>query len=610
MRPQIRPGIRCVPLSDGALLHGDHGTCTLKGAQAAEWLSRLTPHLTGERTLDQLVHGLPSEHRAHVVRLVGALAEEGFVLDAAEEEPHGLTEGDLDAYAAEIAFIRYRLPSAERRFERLRQARIALTGHGPVLLALLESGLACGWLQVIVDAPVGETGALAAAVERARRDGGQRVCFGEAALTAEGADVVLQVADDRANLLATAEVLRGLDVSLGQILVNREEAWIHPVAPAEAAHWCWRRLGSVPQPDGCKPEVASTPDLLTGAVPGLLGARLALSCFSHLTGLAPPEERPTRIDLLTLDSSRHRVMPLEAEPSRFDDGDVRSMVEKLASADPIGPDELLERTTACVDPRTGLFGRLDEDALPQMPLTLCTGEVRPTDGPPARVIGWAADLTTARVRTVLAACAAYGALTARAGIGFEIHTGRTRHVAAPKYPAGLPLHGYGAGLTWDGAVGAALRSRAEEVVAGMLSEWQGRPVSLRPGDLDDPESASLLNLLKAAGDIPSVIDLGEVLGLPAYLVRTSGPDIVSCGDTEVTALRDGLERTVLAWQVRSAGLPEHAAAPRPWWSGDGRPRWRAIAEALEAVGRTPVVIPLACESAPTPFTVRVELCVD
>ncbi|MCA2221929.1 hypothetical protein [Nonomuraea aurantiaca] len=116
-----------------------------------------------------------------VVRLVETLAGQGFVVDAADEEPHGLSECERRIYAAEIAFIRYRLGSAERRFERLRQARVTLAGHGPVLLALLEAGLISRWRQVRVTAPTEEVAKLEQAAARARRDEAQQPAYADPA---------------------------------------------------------------------------------------------------------------------------------------------------------------------------------------------------------------------------------------------------------------------------------------------------------------------------------------------------------------------------------------------------------------------------------------------
>lgn len=209
MRPRFRGDVRCVPSDDGVYLHAGHGACRVKGGRAAESLRRLIPRLTGERTLDELTAGLDGAQGVRVRGLVGSLVEAGFVVDAQDDDPHGLSREELETYSVEIAFVRYRLASAERRFERLRQARIALRGSGPVAEALLHAGLQSGWRNVQVHAPEGEVRALKAAADRALRDARQSVSFAPPDAAPAAPDVVLDVSTDRNELLAAARALIG-----------------------------------------------------------------------------------------------------------------------------------------------------------------------------------------------------------------------------------------------------------------------------------------------------------------------------------------------------------------------------------------------------------------
>lgn len=52
MRPRLRDDVRYVKCPEGVYVHALGGACTLKGERSYEWLSRLAPYLTGERTLD------------------------------------------------------------------------------------------------------------------------------------------------------------------------------------------------------------------------------------------------------------------------------------------------------------------------------------------------------------------------------------------------------------------------------------------------------------------------------------------------------------------------------------------------------------------------------
>ncbi|WP_433518723.1 hypothetical protein ACQP2T_26430 [Nonomuraea sp. CA-143628] len=690
MRPRLRDDVRYVPSDEGAYIHADHGACTLKGAQAYELLKKLAPYLTGEHTLTELVAALPADRRLMVVRLVETLAGQGFVVEAADEEPHGLSECERRIYAAEIAFVRHRLGSAERRFERLREARVTLAGHGPVLLALLEAGLVSGWRQVRVAAPAEEAAKLEYAAARARRDEAQRVRVDTAQPLWADADVVFQIGTETADLLATAQACPA-GASLGQILLRPTEAWIVGPGPAAPAISCWLRLGGLPHHD----EHDDGTDLLAGPVPAVLAAQPALSCFAHLTGLAEGQQghaTATRVDLHTLEMRRHRVVPwVSAVPYRegregsapgvlLDGADgLRATVERLQAAEPISPEELLERATRYVDPRTGLLGTLDEEDLVQVPVSVCRAVVSdprrilPSWAPAPRVVGWGRDRRTARVRALLAACATYGVLTAENAEtwGLEPLTGRPRRVPAPSFTVGgRPPIGVGAGLSWAAALAAGLRSHAEvlllsiQALAGPCSHAEmpldtdattggcshtevlpethasvggcshtevlpdahasaGRSsmpdtdarvgARVSPEDVADAEAAHLLALLRTAGERLEIRDLTGVLQIPAYAVAYGSAISVACATTPGLALRDAVERALLAWQARTARQPAYADPVPSWWAGEEPPEWKLLAEALQAAGHVPVVVPMHHDAAAAellPYVVRVVLCDD
>ena len=658
MRPRLRDDVRYVPCDEGAYVHADHGACTLKGAQAHEWLEKLVPYLTGEHRLAELTAGLPADRRRMVVSLVETLAAHGFVVDAADEEPHGLSAYERRIYAAEIAFIRYRLASAERRFERLRQARITLAGHGPVLAALLEAGLVSGWRHVRVVSSAGEAANLEQVAARARRDEEQRVRVDTEPLSGD-ADVLLQVGADVAGLLATAQACAA-DVVLGQILLCPSEAWIVGPGTAAAAVSCWRRLAGLPYGDADDDGT----NLLTGPVPAVLAAQPVLSCFARLTGLAESREHLTasRVDLHTLETRRHRVVPWTPGARRGATSDegrtspavglreagLRTTVERLQAGAPMSAEALLERATQYVDARTGLLSTLDEENLVQVPVPVCRATVsdprrtRPGWAPAPQVVGWGRDRRTARVRAVLAACATYGALAAADAEtwgpetwgpetwGIELLTGRTRQVpaisaaAAAGWP-GRPPIGVGAGLSWATALASGLRSHAEALqrthaeallcshAEALLSTHATADVRVPPEGMADSQVVRLLELLRTAGEQPEVRDLTGVLRLPAYAVACGSAVSVACATTPVQALRDAVERALLAWQARAAGQAAYADPVPLWWAGEEPPECEVLAEALQRAGQVPVAVPLHHDAAAAellPYVVRVVLCDD
>ena len=493
MRPRLLPDVRFVRYAEGVYVHGDLGACTITGEHSYEWLSRLAPYLTGEHTLGELTESLSDERRELVEQLVGALAEQRFVADARDERPHALDDEERDVYAPEIAYIGYAHDSAEHRFERLRKARIAVAvtgtagageedegteGIGPVVAALIEAGLGSGWRDVRVTGV--PAAGLSAAVEAGRRDAAQQVLACEE--VPGDADVVLHVhqGEDSAALTRISEqrsqAAHGKTAhgktAHGQVWVRGDEAWLTPVSDAAAAPY-WRRLAGWPptqeEPGTC---------LLTGPVPMVVAAQAALSCFEYLTGLAgnPADESTgdtstsgksatnksaenitedhaadlvmTRVDLRTLDTSRHRPRPLRLRPTAAAvtvGAGLRRLARRLLGAGCWSADcrhadywsarllgtggaapaaasatagDLLARAAGFIGQRTGVLGELDEGGLVQVPWRVCAATISdplgvlPSWAPAPKVFGWGPDRETARVRALLAGLAGYQALLA------------------------------------------------------------------------------------------------------------------------------------------------------------------------------------------------------
>ncbi|MFI9813823.1 hypothetical protein [Saccharothrix variisporea] len=561
MRPRLRADVRYVKSSEGVYVRGSAGACTLTGGAAYEWLDRLAPFLTGEHALDDLVAPLKSEQRDVVEHLVRSLLDQQLLVDARDDEPHSLTEEEQRVYAPEIAFLRYATDSAEHRFERLRSARVALVGHGPVLAALLEAGLRSGWRRVeVCTDDVVPPGAV--------RDSAQEVVVHTG--PPSDPDLLLCVSDRPMELDAKA---------VGLVLVGGAEAWVTAVGPPERVVACTRRLGSLHDSDE---------DLLTGPVPGIIAAHVALSCFRHLTGTAAEEPVLTRIDLRDLSARTHRPLPYAfTEPVRTD-----------AVADTDRVDERL------VDERVGVLRALDEDDLPQVPLAVCRATVSdpeavlPGWAPLPQVVGWGVDRDRARWHTALAALATYGSLVDRGGERVDLLTGRP--CAMPAVNAQAPYRapvGVAAGRSWGDAVAAGLRAHCEALVS--RSDEPGRPCDPETvvRSSGDERTVELLRLLRAA-DVPvEVADQGDVLGVPAFVFRVAGESVVTCAATAVEALRDGLERVLLRRQCGPQAVITRWVAEGDGLPAADDPRCRSLATALRRAGRTVVAVPLVADDA-------------
>ncbi|WP_181615139.1 hypothetical protein [Nonomuraea soli] len=646
-RPRLREDVRFVECPDGAYVHSSFGACTVRGPQAYAWLTRLAPALTGERTLGDLTSGLPDDKRGMIERLVGTLAEQRFVVDARAALPHGLTLEEQTAYAAEITFIGYALDSPELRFERHRRSRLVLAGSGPILEAVLESCVSTGCRDVLVIC--GGPRDLDRVAEAARRDPAQRVRFQQEADLGE-ADVLLQVSTEVEELKAGARAAAEAGVVVGQALVRPDEVWLSPIGSPHTES-AWLRLSGL---DGARPPAAVTDDLLIGPVPSVVAAMMSLARFSYLTGLDPvPARALTRIDLRTLDTSAHAFLPFaaatrpavdqahgpprpteerrpaatwptegERPAARWPTEDERPAATRLAEGErpavtwPTEAErsaaawpaegerpaaDLLAAAGELVDSRTGVIGVLDEQELSQTPLSTCRAIVSDPYGIGGDdvVYGWAEDRAGARLRCLLAALAAYGTravpLDAEVVWGVELPSMRPRAVAVRELPAEAA-----AGLTWAGAVTAALLALGEARLAAAL------PAELPFFPL--PEDDPLVKQLTLAGELPEVGDATAAAGFPAYVWSVPGePPLVSTGLTSRAALRDGLERVLLRWQHGVIWERSHRWGDDPSITRDDLDR---LAKALPG---TPVVVPLHHDrdvARILPHLVQVVICDD
>ncbi|WP_280469469.1 hypothetical protein [Nocardia brasiliensis] len=593
MRPRLHPAVRYVACPDGVYLFGDRGARTLRGARAFDWLSRLEPYLNGAFELDELTAALPAEQRSTVEGMVTALHEHGFVTDAQDALPHQLSDADLRIYEREIAFLACAIDAPEHRFQRHREARVTVLGAAGterVVSAVVAAGVRSGWAHVRV-ATAGPEAELMRAVDAARRDEHQRV-----SLTPDpelrDTDVVLQIADTTAELTSFAQ--RCPDhVALTQLLLGSEEAWITETsAPADTS--CWKRLRA-----NRKGATAPGPNRwLTGPVPAILAAHLVLGVFRHRTGLAalpaptPGGPRVTRMDLRTLDMTVHRVTPISAV-AEHDSRSPAPLGNQIASS----PDELLTKAAMLVDEHTGVLSAFGEGDLPQFPLSLCRAVVSdpaaviPSPAPLPAVTGWGPDQHTARTRTVLRALAVHAWLTAPAISAVDLVRGEL--IAPPVLSAHDRANpratGVAAGLTRSDAIEWGLRQQCEALLAQRRAEWTARsPLADARTPLDD-NGIRLLHQLGVVGGETTVLDLSDILGVPAYAVRTAhGHEVVSCATTAPDALRDGLERALLAWQ----GHPDTCAAAAGTSENPD-----LLAKALHESGFTAVAVELADELA-------------
>jgi hypothetical protein len=186
--------------------------------------------------------------------------------------------------------------------------------------------------------------------------------------------------------------------------------------------------------------------------------------------------------------------------------------------------------------------------------------------------------------------------------------------------------GAAAGLTWTGAVSAALRQHCEVLLTRRLAVADRPFPMLDLAHLTNERVFRLLRLLAAAREQTEIYDLRDLLRVPACAVLAGGVTVaISCGTTMINAVATGLERALLSWQARHAAQPDYAPPVVPQLAE----RLRApavspspateeiettiLVDALQAAGQTPVVVPLDHDVEATrilPYVVQVVLCRD
>jgi len=433
VRPRLRHDVVFAESADGVFLrHSDNGF-VLKGKSAYRLVSTLTPHLTGEHTVDELCAGLGDAQAAMVTSTIRTLLDRGFVRDRKREDDAVVPAEVVARFQRQISFIEHYVDGALGRFAAFRASRVLLVGHGEVVdaaaLALLRNGL--------------ERVHLASA-------GSPRV-HAEAAATADAgvpAEVVADVDADPAEFdlvlvcgdavgagtvasLARRTAAGSADTVMLPAVVVGRTAVVGPLVRAEQTS-CWfcamlRIGGSVDGPRAAalwrELTMCTTPATpsITGPAAALIGNALAFDVFRIRTGcLAPEAERAVlTCDLDTLESRRGILLrhPLCTDCADQADSDATAEPSAVTPDDltpaaaPDGDPSTGDPYTLLIDDRIGLLGGYTDGPLPQSPVR--AGRVRLPDptgaGAASRdVTGFSLDTTlAARDRAVARAILSY-----------------------------------------------------------------------------------------------------------------------------------------------------------------------------------------------------------
>jgi putative thiazole-containing bacteriocin maturation protein len=129
----------------GVYLRNNVTSVRMEGSTIEKWLEKLIPMLDGSLTLSEITNGLPEPYKEQVYKITDVLFENGFVRDVSQDLPYELPDHILKKYASQIEYINHLKDSGAHRFQKYREAKIAVISSGNLLCSLvgslIESGL-------------------------------------------------------------------------------------------------------------------------------------------------------------------------------------------------------------------------------------------------------------------------------------------------------------------------------------------------------------------------------------------------------------------------------------------------------------------------------------
>jgi hypothetical protein len=144
-RPQFKSDAFYFPTPTQTFVNSSLGWGTLEGNSIGHVLNALAPHCVGTITLGQLLHGLDKQQISALTNFLKLLHERGLLRDARENEPHSLSDSELNIYTARINVIDAHTSSAAKRFQKYRETKMLVTGSELLLQAfihvMLDSGI-------------------------------------------------------------------------------------------------------------------------------------------------------------------------------------------------------------------------------------------------------------------------------------------------------------------------------------------------------------------------------------------------------------------------------------------------------------------------------------
>ncbi len=394
MRPKLPQDTIFLPSEEGVVFRRAGRTLALKGKGVFQLITKLTPHLRGETSLDALTAGMPGNRAMIVENLITTLVTEGMLINHSKADEDELSRVEKDVFRSQIEFLEHLTGNPCSSFRRFREARIVLYGSGLPLAALASSLIRNGARNLSFDtsilakqwaADLGE-----ALAEMSKRGvecsvSGHPLSPLDAPPAIGRSDVVCYASDaDEIDLLLQLNRRFRQSATLffpGVRLGNAVH--LGPVV-SEVNHLCWecallRYTDQCPSAEAgelWKHAVLKTPvhtDPWPESTPfmRIFANTLGFHVFRHLTGLASDAASILSLDIMTLESKTTPLLPhpqcrlcgrrkREASPiaavKTYSDEPLEVWNEQIHAIEPL------------VDERFGVFGSFQDDAILQTPL--------------------------------------------------------------------------------------------------------------------------------------------------------------------------------------------------------------------------------------------------
>ncbi|MBS2967884.1 bacteriocin maturation protein [Metabacillus sp. KIGAM252] len=535
MRLKVNRDTVFIPDPSGEVyFRNNRSSFQMEGSTISQWIEKLMPMFTGDRSLDELTAGLTPAYRDRVYEIAGVLYNNGYLRDVSEERPHQLPEQVLRHFGSQIEFLDGFGGSGAAKFEDFRKTKVLAAGSGPFFVslvsALLDSGLPKFHMRMTDMAP-SDRERIRELVEEARKYDQEAAVEEIPSQSWQEAvqpyQTILYISEDREELTA----LRQICESEGKILIPaiflENEGIAGPVLHPEMNGDVESVIKSV---HTVSDERLNPPSPTAAA---MLANLIAFEWLKEATGLKAAEDRQFYLlNLETLEGSWHSVTPhLKKKASVTPAVHIRERIERE-------PDQKLGywliSFSELTSPQTGIFHAWEEGELTQLSLAQCrvqavhpeTGEILP------EIVCAGINHEEARRESGLAGIEAYASCL-------------------------MEADGIGAGETAAEAICRALHKALERELGKREKENAPiYPVQLHAEDEECRYYWQVLNTLQG----PPVIGIGkEIAGFPSVWVGTGKGWTNRTGLNLTLAVRSALKQAIQ--QVQSSNVTHSANSP-------------------------------------------------